>query len=214
MKLKAIFCVLFINCFLYNSAQTLEEWTQQQQTKIKRLLEQIAANKVYIEYAKKGYKIVSGGLHSIRDIKNGDFKLHLGHFDALKTVNPEIKGWIKVADIIAYQTRIIKTCKQAIDIVQQSEQFTNEELSHCKKVFDQLIEDCLRSIDELLLVTTNGESGMTDDERIKRIDHIYLEMQNKFSFAGSFSSDMKLLAIQRLNEHLELNYSKLLNGHR
>ena len=55
-------------------AQTWEEWTQQQQTKIKRLVEQIAANKVYLDYVKKGIRIVSGGLHTIRYIKSGDFK--------------------------------------------------------------------------------------------------------------------------------------------
>lgn len=213
MKRNSIICVLMAACCLSASAQTWEEWTQQKQTRIKRLLEQIVANKVYIEYAKKGYKIVSDGLHTIRDTKKGDFRIHLGHIDSLKIVNPKIKNWIKVADIITYQTRISNTGKQAIDAVRQSRQFTNAELGYCKKVFDNLLEECLKSIDELVMVITNGATEMTDDERIKRIEKIYLDMQDKSSFASSFSNEMSLLVIQRLTEQAELNYSKKLNGY-
>jgi len=63
--------VLLISLYFVGAsanAQTWEEWTQQKKTKIKRLMEQIAANQIYIEYAKQGYKMVSGGLHTIRDI--------------------------------------------------------------------------------------------------------------------------------------------------
>ncbi len=212
--MKTIFCLVLITCCLSVSAQTWEEWTQQKQTRIKRLLEQIAANKVYIEYAKKGYNIVSGGLHTIRDIKNGDFRIHLDHIDSLKTVNPKIKSWVKVADIITCQTHIIKTGKQAIDAVQQSGQFTNTEQDYCKKVFDNLLKECIKSIDELLMVITNGAIEMTDAERIKRIEKIYIDVQDKSSFAASFSNEMGVLAIQRLTEQTELNYSKKLNGYR
>ncbi|NCU05734.1 MAG: hypothetical protein GXC73_17325 [Chitinophagaceae bacterium] len=213
MNLKIIFSVVLVIFCLSASTQTPEEWTQQKQTRIKRLLEQIIANKVYLEYVKKGYKIVSTGLHSIRDIKNGEFKLHLGYFDGLKTVNPKIKAWMKVADIIAYQTQIIKTGKQAIDAVRLSGKFSNEELDYCRKVFDQLLENCLISIDELLLVVTDGKTEMTDDERIKRIEKIYAGMQDKSSFALSFSNEMHLLVTQRITEQAELNYSKKVNGH-
>ncbi len=199
------------------NAQTWEEWTQQKKTAIKRLMEQIAANQVYIEYAQKGYKIVSDGLHTIRDIKNGDFHLHLGFIDSLKVVNPKIRSWAKVADIIACQLRIIKSTKQALAAVRESGQFTNEELDYCKKVFDNLLNECLKNIDELMLVITSGELEsdsyrMTDDERIKRIGKIYLDMQDKSAFTSSFSNEMSVLAIQRLTAQTELNYSKTING--
>lgn len=211
MKKAITFLLLIASCH-FSFAQTWEEWMQQKKTRIKRLLEQIVANKVYIEHAQKGYKIGSGGLHTIRDIKNGDFKLHLGRIDSQKLVNPKLKSWIKVADIITYQLRIIKAAKQAIDAVRESGQFTGDELNYCKKVFDNLLGDCLRSIDELIMVITSGELEMSDDERIKRIEKIHLDMQDKSSFTASFSSEMSVLAIQRLTEQTKLNYSKTLNG--
>ncbi len=210
-RILVLIIILFVACYSLN-AQTWEEWTQQKKTAIKRLMEQIAANQVYIEYAQKGYKIMSDGLHTIRDIKNGDFHLHLGFIDSLKVVNPKIMSWAKVADIIACQLRIIKSTKQALVAVRESDQFTNEELDYCKRVFDNLLNECLKNIDELMLVITSGELEMTDDERIKRIGKIYLDMQDKSAFTSSFSNEMSVLAIQRLTEQTELNYSKTING--
>ena len=198
---------------LLATSQTWEEWTKQKKTRIKHLLEQIAANKVYIEYAQKGYKIVTDGLHSIRDIKNGDFHLHLGHIDSLKVVNPKIKNWAKVADIIAAQLRVLKSARNAINAVRESGQFTSDELDYCKNVFDYLLSECLRNIDELMMVITSGELEMTDDERVKRIERIYLDMQDKSAFTASFSNEMSLLAMQRLSEQTEINYSKKINGY-
>lgn len=198
---------------LLATSQTWEEWTQQKKTRIKRLLEQIAANKVYIEYAQKGYKIVTDGLHTIRDIKDGDFHLHMGHFDSLKVVNPRIRNWVKVADIIAAQLRIIQSARNAVSAVRESGQFTTDELDYCKNVFDHLLDECLKNIDELMIVITSGQLEMTDDERIKRIDRIYLDMQDKSAFTASFSNEMGLLAMQRLTEQTEINYSKKINGY-
>lgn len=209
-KWLLVLTLLFSMCAV--SAQTVEEWTQQKKTRIKRLREQIVANKVYIEYAEKGYQILTDGLHTIRDIKNGDFKLHTEHFESLKAVNPKIKAWVKVADIMAGQVRILKSSKQAITTVRESGRFTQDELDYCKQVFDRLLAECVKNLDGLVLVSTTGELEMTDDERMARIERAYLDMQEKASFTASFTSDMRVLALQRLTEQVELHESKTING--
>ncbi|MEO7982569.1 MAG: hypothetical protein ABI688_00680 [Bacteroidota bacterium] len=177
------------------------------------MLEQIAANKVYIDYLEKGYKIAHFGLQTIQDIKKGDFNLHFNFFDSLRSVNPKIKKWAKVADIIAYQLSIIKNTKQTIAAIKDAGQFTNDELDYCKKVFDNLLNECLKSIDELVMIITDGQATMKDDERMKRIDKLYLEMQDKYSFAASFSNEMGLLSEQRLNERAEILMDKKINDY-
>ncbi len=209
---KLIFLVVLLSVGLFSRAQTWEEWTRQKKTKIKRLLEQIAANKVYIDYAQKGYQIVTDGLHTIRDIKDGDFRLHLGFMDSLKIVNPKIRNSAKVAAIMAAQLRLIKVTKQALDAVRESGQFTNDELDYCKRVFDQLLDECVQQLDELFVVITNGQASMNDDERMQRIDRLYADLQEKSAFTASFSNEMSVLAIQRMTEQTELDYSKRIKG--
>lgn len=194
------------------SAQTVNEWVNQKSTQKKYLLQQIAALQVYISYAKKGYNIVSGGINTIRDIKKGELNLHNTFFNSLKNINPKISRYAKVADIISYQIRIIKLARQTLQSSREANQFTVDEIEYFKKVLDALLDDCVQSITELLDIITPDKLQMTDDERLGKIDKLYLDMQDKFTFCNLMSEDISLLALQRLTEQIEINRSKLLNG--
>ena len=194
------------------SAQALNEWVNQKSTQKKYLLQQIAALQVYINYAKKGYNIVSGGINTIRDIKKGDLNLHNTFFSSLKTINPKISRYAKVADIISYQVRIIKLARQTLQSIKEANQFSVEEIEYCKKVLDALLDDCIQSVTELLEIITPDKLQMTDDERLVRIDKLYGDMQDKFTFCNVMSEDIGLLALQRLSEQIEINRSKLIKG--
>lgn len=199
-------------CIGSMSAQTFDEWFNQKSTQKKYLLQQIAALQVYINYAKKGYNIVSGGINTIRDIKKGDLNLHNTFFSSLKTINPKIGRYVKVADIISYQVRIIKLARQTLQSVREANQFSAEEIEYCKKVLGALLDDCIQAITELIEIITPDKLQMTDDERLVRIDKLYLDMQDKFTFCNVMSEDIGLLALQRLSEQIEINRSKLING--
>ena len=187
-------------------------FAQQKEKQIQRMMENIAANEVYIDYLEKGYRIVHSGLNTIQAIKKGDFNLHFIFFDSLKKVNPRIKAWAKVADIITVQLRIIKDSKQAIQNAREAKQFTNEELNYCVTVFDNLLDECLKNIDELVMTITDDNLIMKDGERMKCIDKLYEDMQDKYSFTSSFSNEIGVLSAQRLSEQTEILMSKVING--
>jgi len=176
------------------------------------LLNQIAANKVYIEYLEKGYGIAKTGLNAIQHIKKGDFDLHRDFIGSLSIVNPKIKSYTRVADIVAYQVRIIKNISATIKNIKESNQFNLDELDYCIAVFDNLMEECLKGVDELYFIITSDEVQMMDDERIKRIDRLYFDMQDKYSFCESFRQECSVLALQRLSEQIETSMSKKING--
>jgi len=210
---KIVICLLLLfGNFKVVSAQIFDEWFHQKKTRIKYLLQQIAANEVYIDYLQKGYKIAESGLKTINDIKHGDFSLHQEFFNSLKTVNPKIKGMAEVAGIIALQVQIIKQAKSVVQSVKMSDKFTSTEVSYLQKVFNHLLDECTKDINVLIDIVTSANLTMTDDERMKRIDAIYSDMQNKFSFSKSFSSEAILLARQRTQEEIDVKLSKKLYG--
>lgn len=212
MKRIMLLAIATVLCIGSVSAQTVDEWVNQKSTQKKYLLQQIAALQVYIGYAKKGYNIVSGGINTIRDIKKGELNLHNTFFSSLKTINPKISRYAKVADIIFYQVRIIKLVRQTLQSIREANQFTVQEIEYCKIVLDALLNDCVQSITELLDIITPDKLQMTDDERLGKIDKLYLDMQDKFTFCNVMSDDISLLALQRLTEQAEINRSKLING--
>jgi hypothetical protein len=183
-----------------------------QQNKLKPLIQQIAASKVYLSYVKTGYKVVSGGLRVISQIKDSDLTLHLNNFDALKLVNPKIKGLAHIAAIIALQQKIIQLQRSSKMFVQNSGDFTSSEISYVQTVWQRLLTDNETSMDALMAIVTSGELSMTDDQRMERIAQIYQDLQEQTKFAVSFQQQLHLLSTQRSNEKVELNLQRKLHN--
>lgn len=194
------------------SAQTWAEWFRQKATQKKYLLQQIAALQVYSGYLSKGYSIAKNGLNTIKSIKNGDLLQHTNYFTSLVTVNPKIKRYAKVADIIALQITIAKLSGNAIKSFRNNHHFTPTEIDYLQSVYSKLLSDCAKNLDELLTLITNGNLQMKDDERITAIDKIYLDMQDKQQFIRAFSNNTACLSILRSNEENDIIISKKLNG--
>jgi len=214
VHMKKIIMILVSFFLVSNSimAQTWEEWFQQKKTQKKYLIQQIAALQVYFNYAKKGYNIANKGITTVSNIKNGDFNLHFDFLNSLNQVNPKIKKYTRLADIIAFQFQILKQTKQRLREIRATKQFTQDEMEYCKQVFDNLLAECIKNIDELVMVITPNTLEMKDDERLKRLDKLYVDMQDKYAFCSSFSDEMVLLSAQRLASQVEINQSKIING--
>ena len=209
---KLLIISIVVLCAESLSAQTWAEWFRQKATQKKYLLQQIAALQVYSGYLSKGYSIAKNGLNTIKSIKNGDLLQHTNYFTSLVTVNPKIKRYAKVADIIALQIAIAKQSGNAIKSFRNNHHFTSTEINYLQGVYSNLLSDCAKNLDELLTLITNGNLQMKDDERIKAINKIYLDMQDKQQFVRAFSNNTAGLSIQRSNEENDIIISKKLNG--
>ena len=194
------------------SAQTFAEWFRQKATQKKYLIQQIAALQVYIGYLSKGYSIAKKGLNTIQDIKHGDFNLHKNYFGSLSSVNPTIKRYSRVAEIISLEINIVRQAESVIRYCKESNQLTLSELTYLQNVFGHLLSDCSKSLDKLFAVVTDGSLTMKDDERLKAIDKIYDDMVDKQVFCRSFGNTTKGLCVQRMNEQNEILFSKKLNN--
>ncbi len=212
-KMKRLLIILLFFTFTnYCSAQTWDEWFRQKKTQKKYLLQQIAALQTYVGYVEKGYSIAQKGLNTIHDIKNGDFNLHNTFFNSLISINPKVKKYSKIAVIIASQISISKQVRNTIKQCTNGKQLTAAELNYLQQVFNNLLDDCAKNLDELFGLITDGEQTMKNDERIKRIDKLCDEMQDKQVFVQSFSQSAKGLSIQRMNEYNDIVITKKLNG--
>lgn len=186
--------------------------SQGQNKTIKLYLQQIAANQVYIEYLQKGYRIAKNGLTTISNIKNGHWSLDKDFFAGLKGINPKVRNYTKAADIITLSIKIARQYKVSIKQVRSIGSFDNEEINYFDKVFTVLLDDCVTVTDELTLLLTANELTMSDDGRIKRIDLLYADMQDKYIFANSFSNDINIMALQRSKELHEVATVRSLHG--
>lgn len=202
MKRILIVMVLLINACCV-SAQTFEEWFKQKETQIRYLVEQIGALKAYGEVINKGYDIAHNGLTNVFNNKEGDYRQHSNYFLSLWKVKTSVKSYSKVLSTFSIKADIEKQYRL---IKSSTTGFLNDkERNYVNSVYDNLISDCNDLAGELQMIINNDQLQLKDDERIQRIDKIYLDMQDRYEFSQLFANEIKLLAINRGKEGKEVN---------
>lgn len=205
--MKKMMMVMMLSC-LGAASHAQSQEAQQLALNIEKLtqLKQIL-NNMY-----KGYQTLSKGYNTIKDISQGNFKLHEFFLDQLLQVSPTVRQYRRVGDIIQYQLLLVKEYKAAFNRFKVSQLFNNDELNYMGTVYGNLFNRSLQSLDELMLVVTAGKLRMSDDERIAAIDRIYVDMGDKLGFLRSFNKGNNVLAVQRGREAVDTKVSKQLNG--
>jgi hypothetical protein len=178
------------------------------QADIETMLKQIAKLEIYIVDLEKGYKIAQEGLTTIGEIKKGEFNLHSLFFSSLETVNPSVAKYSKIAVIIADQLSIVSAFKSLIHRLNSSGKLTSSEIQYIQTVYTHITDECSKSLNALIAVTTDGKLQMTDDERIRRIDGIYDDMNDRYAFTQHFTAKAEGVVSDRGYASMESEYVK------
>lgn len=163
-----------------------------------RQLEQILDN-MY-----RGYKIVSKGYNTVKDITEGNFKLHQVFLDGLYMVSPAVKRYHRIPQIIRYQEFLVKEYKRAFNRFRNDTNLTLREIRYLGNVYSYLVRQSLRNVDELLMVITASRLRMSDEERLKAIDRIFESMEEKVSFLVRLNTTAGVLIVQRAKANRDL----------
>ncbi len=181
--------------------------TKAQTTEVQQLLlnyEKLNQLKNILRDMKKGYQVVSNGYTTIKNISEGNFNLHDTFISGLMTVSPAIKKYKRVPDIIRYQKNIVDEYKSAFTRFKSSGSFNPEEIEYLAKVYHNLFNESLRSLDELASVITSSKLSMSDDERLAAIDRIFADTEEKLQFLRHFNKNTSILALQRDKENRDI----------
>ena len=159
----------------------------------------------------KGYKILTSGYNKIKDIAEGNFNLHKVFLDGLYQVNPQVKQYYRVAQIIKYQKLLVDEYKRATKRFKETDQLTEDEIRYILNVFEFLGKQSLKNLEELIMVITANKLRMNDSDRITAIDRIFFELENEHVFLRQFNASTDLLIAQRERESREVLQSKRIN---
>ncbi|KRD58685.1 hypothetical protein ASE40_20450 [Flavobacterium sp. Root935] len=183
--------LILITLFVFNQGMS------GQAKQRKELILQIAALQVYIDYAKKGYSAVSKGLNFIGDARKGELSLHGDYFTSLLKINPKVRNYYKTAQIISMQFKIMKLCSKTLSDLKTADLFHGNELEYIERSFKKLLQNCSQTLDQLLVITTDAELGLKDDQRLERIDLLHKTMLEDYNFCLSFSRDARLMSVSK-----------------
>lgn len=175
-------------------------------------IEKLAQFRTILKDMKKGYEILTGGYNTVKDLTEGNFSLHETFLDALLQVSPTVRNYRKVGSIIEMQISIVERYNHARSRFSTSGLFTAGELSYLGQVYERLMGESLRNLEELTMVLTSGQARMSDDERLETIDRVFDDMEDKLLFLNDFNSKGAILGLQRAKEKHDADAIRLLNG--
>jgi DNA repair ATPase RecN len=195
---KRLFVLLLVLAGVANTFRVSAQSDELQQLALN--IEKLAQFKQILSDLKKGYQIVSTGYNTIKNISEGNFDLHKNFLDGLMQISTTVRNYKRVVDIINYQIILVKEYKTAFNRFKKDNNFNSQELEYLGKVYDNLFKQSLKNLDDLTTVITANKLRMSDDERLKAIDKIFADMQDKVMFLRHFNNNTTILAVQRAKE--------------
>lgn len=191
---------------------TFREWWRQKKVTREYMAKQIALLQVQLENIKKGYQIVSAGLNTIENIRNGDFNLSRDFFASLKNVKPSIARSAKVIDVLAFQSSLIKEAAKVKRFCKANPNLSPTEVRYITAIYTNLLKLSDANATELWYLVTPNESQMSDDERMQRIEKVHSEASEQLTFARNFSYELHVLNMARAKDKWEIDSGKKLNN--
>lgn len=171
-------------------------------------VEKLSALKNILKEMQQGYQIISKGYTSVSNVSKSNFNLHKVFIDGLLSVNPTIRNYRKIPEIINKQVLIIKEYKGALRTFKSEGLFNSDEIDYISAVYRNLFQQSLKNLNELTMVILVSTMRMDDAERLAAIARIDDNMQSMVDFLRDFNNNTSLLALQRAKDNNDINALK------
>lgn len=207
MMKKYIFGLLFFVLSLGLKAQDQE---------VKQLLlnvEKLNQLRDILEQMKAKYQILAQGYQQIQQINQESFELHSLFLDRLVKVNPQVRQYYKIAEVLGMQVRLFEGMKQEFRGLNLNEMITGEELQYLEKAFSGFRKNSWNNLEEMALILSDNQLQLTDSERIKGIDRIHLNMNGLLADFNSLSLTMDQVGKNRKYQQGDLKSLKSILNH-
>lgn len=178
-------------------AQGTGGFFNQQSSRIKLMLAQIAGYETFLRSLKSGYRISENGLNTLHEMKGGTFNLHTAYFTSLQQVSTAVQSDPKGKAMAGMEQQVNTVFINELAWQQQQKILTVPEINYIRQVYQSLMKKCQQDMSDLSEVLTPGKLQMTDHQRLERIDQLYASMQDKLSFAQSFTARCRQMANDR-----------------
>lgn len=139
-------------------------------------------------------------------------KLYDDYFQELRKVKAALAYYQRVKDIIQRQVQMVNEYKGAWALFRQDKNFTAEELDYMLNIYTGMMDESLKSMDQLFLVVNAFVTQMTDGKRLEIINTVSDNLEQQFVDMKEFNNQNKMISLQRSAEKGDIEYVKRLYG--
>lgn len=220
--MKKVWLILFMSCLLCVPGEShAQDITAIITAAIKKVVkafdlqvQRLQTKTIWLQNAQKAIENEMQQLHldEISDWVQKQKDLYQEYFDELWRVKTAITYYHRVKEIVNRQGQLIAAYKQAWGLLQKDTHFTPEELRHMQAVYTGLVEESLKSVDELSLVIQSFATQMSDQDRLRLIDHASASVDQSYGTLTRFNNQNMILSLQRARDAEDVDVVKKMYG--
>ncbi|HEU5163886.1 MAG TPA: conjugal transfer protein TraI [Chitinophagaceae bacterium] len=137
---------------------------------------------------------------------------YANYFDELWRIKAALSYYQRVKDIIEKQLKLVKEYKAAWALFKQDKNFTGDELDHMQKVYQGIMNESIKNLDQLSLVINAFVTQMSDAKRMEIINEVDNKLDENLGDLREFNNQNKMISIQRASEKGDIETVKKLYG--
>lgn len=157
-------------------------------------------------------KLSLGSLDDISGWLNKEKGLYQTYYQELARVKAVIADYSEVKRIIKQQTQLVGEYQRASRLFKQDQHFSAGELRYMDNVYDGILQESIRNLDEVITAINSFAAQMSDADRLEAIHRASLGMQQNLNDLRQFNSGNARLSLLRAKDAQDRNAVKQLYG--
>lgn len=123
--------------------------------------------------------------------------LYKGYYEELARVKSAITYYQRIKEITRLQTQLIQQYESTWNLLRQDTHFSAQELAYMQGVYEGMLQDSLKNIDQIFLVLDSFATQMSDLKRLEIINTASDHIQANYDDLILFNKQNMLLSLQR-----------------
>ena len=153
-----------------------------------------------------------GNLNDITGWIGKERALYQSYYKELATVKTIISDYDEVKRIISQQEELVWEYKNANSLFNHDKHFSATELSQIANVYNGILQESIRNLDEVLLAVKSFSTQMSDAERLLLVHKASSGMQKNLNDLRQFNNANVQLSLQRAKDEQDKEVVKQLYG--
>ena len=130
------------------------------------------------------------------------------YYEELAKVKAIISYYQRIRDITQKQVRLVEEYQRAWGLVRQDRHFTADEIGYMALVYSGILEESLKSIDQISLIVKSFTTTMSDAKRLELINDAADRVEINYSDLVQFNRQNMLLSLGRAKPHMKCRPSR------
>lgn len=134
------------------------------------------------------------------------------YYEELAKVKSIISYYLRIKEITLMQAELVKEYRRVWELFRQDQNFTAQELAYMEKVYEGILEDSVKNIDQITLILKSFTTKMADAKRLEIINHAADQVERNYEDLKLFNQQNMLLSLQRAKTQQDAEVIKKLYG--